>query len=93
MGSGSFNNAACASVYGSIIPAAWSYVLAARCRGLGTCWTTAHLIKEAAAAEVLGVPYEQITQVALIPTAYALGDNFQRGPRKPCDQVIHLDHW
>ena len=93
MGEGSFNNAASASVYGSIIPATWSYILAARCRGLGTCWTTAHLIKESNAAEILGIPYDQITQIALIPTAYALGGDFRPGPRKSCDQVIHLDRW
>jgi nitroreductase len=32
-----------ASVYGSILPAAWSFMLAARARGLGAAWTTIHL--------------------------------------------------
>ena len=47
-------NIAVASVFGSILPAAWSYMLAARNRGLGTCWTTVHLMHEEEAAEILG---------------------------------------
>ncbi len=30
-------------LWGSLLPAAWSYALAARARGLGTAWTTLHL--------------------------------------------------
>ena len=32
-----------AGLWGSLLPAAWSYMLAARARGLGTAWTTLHL--------------------------------------------------
>lgn len=35
-----------ASTYGSILPAAWSFMLALRSRGLGTAWTTIHLFQE-----------------------------------------------
>ena len=35
-----------ASRWGTIVPAAWSFMLAARTRGLGTCWTTFHLAHE-----------------------------------------------
>lgn len=82
-----------ASVYGSILPATWSYMLAARNRGLGTCWTTVHLIYEQAAAELLGIPYAEVTQVALIPTAYSIGTDFKPARRKPLDDVLHIDGW
>ena len=82
-----------ASIYGSILPATWSYMLAARNRGLGTCWTTVHLIYEKAAAELLGVPYAEFTQVALIPTAYSIGTEFRPARRKGVDQVMHVDRW
>ena len=82
-----------ASVYGSILPATWSYMLAARNRGLGTCWTTVHLMHEQAAAEILGIPYDEITQCALIPTAYTLGTEFKPAQRKPLDGVLHIDGW
>ena len=41
-----------ASTYSSILPAVWSFALAARARGLGTAWTTLHLMFEREAAWV-----------------------------------------
>lgn len=82
-----------ASTYGSILPAAWSVMLAARARGLASCWTTIHLMFEAEAALVLGVPIERITQAALIPLAYPKGEVFKPAARKPLDEVLHLEGW
>ena len=82
-----------AGVWGSILPAVWSFMLAARLRGLGTALTTVHLYYEQEAAEVLGVPYEQVTQAALIPVAYTLGTDFKPAPRMPLDSVLHWDRW
>jgi nitroreductase len=82
-----------ASMYASIIPAAWSFILAARSRGLGSVWTTFHLVHEQEAAEILGIPYEDVTQVALLPVAYTLGTDFKPGKRKPLDSMVHWDHW
>jgi nitroreductase len=87
------SNALVASMFASIIPAAWSFMLAARSRGLGTVWTTFHLIHERKAAEILGIPYDEVTQVALIPVAYTLGTDFKPGPRKPLDTMVHWDRW
>jgi nitroreductase len=86
-------NALAASMFGSIIPAAWSFMLAARSRGLGTVWTTFHLLQEERAAEILGIPYDEVTQVALIPVAYTLGTDFKPGARKPLDTMVHWDSW
>jgi len=86
-------NALVASIYGSIVPAAWSFMLAARSRGLGSVWTTFHLMHEERAAEILGIPYEKVTQVALIPVAYTLGTDFKPGKRKPLDSMVHWDSW
>ncbi|HET8912831.1 MAG TPA: nitroreductase family protein [Ktedonobacteraceae bacterium] len=82
-----------AGAWGSILPAVWSFMLAARDRGLGTAWTTLHLAHEKEAAEILGIPYEKYTQAALIPLAYTLGTDFKPGPRKPLDEVIHWEQW
>ncbi|MEV4311278.1 nitroreductase family protein [Actinocrispum sp. NPDC049592] len=81
-----------AGTWGSVLPAAWSYMLAARSRGLGTAWTTLHLTFEQDAAEILGLP-EDVHQAALIPTAYYTGDTFKPAARVPLDQVLHLDRW
>ncbi len=82
-----------ASMFGSIIPAAWSFMLAARSRGLGTVWTTFHLMHEEEVARILGIPYEKVTQVALIPVAYTIGTDFKPGKRKPLDSMLHWDSW
>ena len=83
---------AAASFYGSILPAVWSFMLAARSRGLGTVWTTLHLANEAAAAELLGIP-DGMTQVALIPVAYYTGDDFKPAVRSPVEQITYWDSW
>jgi len=87
------SNPLVASMFGSIVPAAWSFMLAARARGLGTVWTTFHLMHEREAAEILGIPYDEVTQVALIPLAYTIGTDFRPGKRKPLDTMVHWDHW
>jgi nitroreductase len=82
-----------AGSWGSILPATWSFMLAARARGLGSAWTTLHLMFEQEAAEVLGIPYEKITQAALIPVAYTQGTDFKPAPREPLDTVLHWNEW
>lgn len=82
-----------ASMFGSIIPAAWSFMLAARARGIGSAWTTLHLRHERAVAELLGIPYDYFMQVALIPLGYTLGTQFKPAYRPPVDTVMHIDSW
>ena len=81
-----------ASIYGSILPAVWSFMLAARERGLGTCWTSLHLSYEREIATLLGIP-DDVAQVALIPIAYSHGTQFQPAPRKSLDAVLHSNSW
>jgi nitroreductase len=82
-----------ASRWGSIIPAAWSFMLAARARGLGTVWTTFHLRHEREAAELLGIPFGEVMQAALIPVAYTVGTDFRPAARAPLDTMVHWDRW
>lgn len=81
-----------AAIWGSLVPAAWSFMLAARARGLGTCYTTLHLIQEEAAKELLGLP-DHVMQGALIPVAHTIGTDFKPGPRRDLDRIIHMDGW
>jgi nitroreductase len=90
---GKYASVALASIYGSVIPATWSFMLAARVRGLGTAWTTAHLMYEQEAAEILDIPYDDVTQVALIATAWSKGTDFKKSLRKPVDEIVHIDGW
>lgn len=90
---GPYANIANASAYGSVMPATWSFMLAARARGLGCAWTTAHLAKEREAAQILGIPYERVTQTGMLPTAYFTGEGFRPARRRSVDEVLHLDVW
>ncbi|MBX3015784.1 MAG: nitroreductase family protein [Caldilineaceae bacterium] len=81
-----------ASLYGSILPATWSLMLALRSRGLGSVWTTLHLAYEQEIGTLLGIP-PTITQAALLPVAYYLGDDFKPAQRKPLAEVLHWETW
>jgi nitroreductase len=82
-----------AGTWGSILPAVWNFMLAARARGLGTVWTTIHLFFEQDAAQVLGIPYEKVMQTALIPIAHTVGTDFAPAKREPLDKVVHWEQW
>ena len=81
-----------ASTYGSILPAVWSFMLAARARNLGTVYTTLHLKLEAEAAELLGIP-ENYMQIGLIPLAHTDPAVFKPVTRQPLETVRFHDRW
>ena len=84
-----------ASFWGSLLPAAWSFMLALRSRGLGSAWTTLHLLNdgEKRAAELLGIPYDEYRQGGLFPVAYTKGTDFRPAKRLPVEQIVHFDAW
>ncbi|KDE98748.1 nitroreductase [Mycobacterium sp. ENV421] len=84
-----------ASYWGSLIPAVWSFMLALRSRGLGSAYTTLHLIGdgEKQAAELLGIPFDRYTQGGLWPIAYTKGTDFKPAKRLPAEQLTHWDTW
>ena len=82
-----------ASQYGSVLPAFWSFMLAARARGLGTAWTTIHLMYEEEIADLLGIPYAEVTQAGLSPVAHSVGTGFKQARRHNVDEVMHVDTW
>jgi nitroreductase len=81
-----------AGVWASIYPAVWSFQLALRSRGLGSVQTTMHLKAEPDVAALLGVP-DDVTQVALIPVAYTIGEDFRPPPRQPVEDVTYWNSW
>ena len=81
-----------ASLYGSILPAVWSFMLAARARNLGTVLTTLHLKLEAEATQLLGVP-DNFVQVGLIPVAHTDPAVFKPVRRQPLNSVRFQDRW
>jgi nitroreductase len=82
-----------AALYGSVVQASWSFQLAARSMGLGSVFTTYHLDYEREVAELLGIPYDEVTQVALLPVACTTGGEFKPARRRPLDEVVHWNGW
>ena len=83
---------ACSSIYGSIVQAVWSFQLALRSRGLGSTYTTVHLIHEREVAELLGIP-EDVLQIALLPVAYTQGGDFKPASRPSPESITCWNHW
>jgi nitroreductase len=82
-----------ASTWGSVAPAFWSFMLAARARGLGTAWTTLHLMYEREIADLLGIPFDEIMQAALSPVAFTVGTDFKAAQHRSLEGIVHIDGW
>jgi nitroreductase len=78
--------------YGSVLPAAWSLMVALRARGIGATWTSVHLMQEHAAAEAFGIP-ENVTQTVLLPIGYMREAVLRKAERKGAREVTFWDHW
>lgn len=83
------------SFWASLFPAVWSYCLALRSRGLGSCWTTLHLLGdgERQVADVLGIPFAEYSQGGLFPIAYTKGTDFRPAKRLPAESLTHWNTW
>jgi nitroreductase len=84
-----------AGAWGSLLPAVWSFMLALRERGMGSAWTTIHLMNdgEQQVAELLGIPFDKVSQAGLFPIAYTIGTDFKPAKREPLANVLHWDRW
>jgi nitroreductase len=94
-GSVTVMNQMSATFWGSLLPAVWSFCLALRSRGLGSCWTTLHLAGEGErkAAEILEIPNERYRQAGMFPIAYTKGTDFKRAKRLRAEELTHWDTW
>ncbi len=81
-----------ASAYGSILPAAWSFMLAARTKGLGATWTTLHLGHADRVAELLDLP-DDFTQAVMLAVGFYTGDGFKPAARLPVSSYAHRNGW
>jgi nitroreductase len=81
-----------AGFFGSVFPAIWSFQLALRARGLGSCLTTLHLKYEKQVAEIVGLPGDMM-QMALLPVAFTKGTQFKRAKRAPVRNITHWNEW
>lgn len=82
-----------ASMWGSIVQAVWSFMLALRERGLGSIWTTVAIRREKEIADLLGIPHDRYTQIGMFPIAYTIGTDFRRAWRKPVEEVLDYNRF
>lgn len=82
-----------ASMWGSIVQAVWSFMLALRERGLGSIWATVATRREREIAELLGIPHDRYTQIGMFPIAYTIGTDFHRAWRKPVEDVLDYNRF
>ncbi|MFI5844037.1 nitroreductase family protein [Catenuloplanes sp. NPDC051500] len=87
------NRAVAQAMIGNLLPGMWSFMLAARARGLGTAWTSMHVAREREVADILGIPYDTVAQAVLTPVAFTKGTDFKAAARPAPDEVIHWDAW
>jgi nitroreductase len=78
--------------YGSILPAAWSLMLALRARGLGSTWTSLLVLHEQEVAEILGIP-DDVSQTILLPVGHMQGAVLKPAVRKPPHEVTYWEEW
>ena len=78
--------------YGSILPAAWSLMLALRGRGIGTTRTSLLNARAAEVARLLAIP-DGITQTVMLPAAYTKNATLKPAARAPADAVTFWESW
>lgn len=86
------SNAMNVAFYGSVLPAAWSLMVSLRARGVGSTWTTLHLIHEEEAARALGIP-DGVTQTVLLPIGHMANARLRPATRRPAREVTYWNRW
>lgn len=81
-----------ASLWSSLLPAAWSYALAARDRELVTAWTTTLNDAPEEVKTLFDVP-DGFTLGVALPTAYPEGQAFKPAARHGWRERIHDEGW
>jgi hypothetical protein len=78
-------------IWASILPPAWSFILAARVRGLASTMTTLHNMFQEDAAKILGIPYPEFLQAGIIALAYTDHSEFKPAYRETINKFLHWD--
>ena len=79
-------------LFGSVLPAAWSLMLALRARGIGATWTSLLASRQAEVAEILDIP-DGVMQMVMLPVGYLKQATLRRANRKPPQQVTYWERY
>ncbi len=78
--------------YGSVLPAAWSLMLALRSRNLGSTWTSLLASRQQEVGEILGIP-EGVVQTVMLPVGYMKGAKLRKANRVDAREVTFWNEW
>jgi len=78
--------------FGSILPAAWSLMLALRARHIGSTWTSLLASRQDEVAEILGMP-ENTINLVMLPVGYMKGAVLKKAERQPARSITFIDAW
>ena len=78
--------------YGSVLPAAWSLMLALRARDIGATWTTLLASRQAAVAQLLSLP-EEATHLVMLPVGHMKDATLRKADRLPARTVTFWERW
>ena len=78
--------------YGSVLPAAWSLMLALRARHIGATWTTLLSARQEALKKLLSMPSESL-HLVMLPVGYMKDATLRKAPRLDARTVTYWDRW
>lgn len=78
--------------YGSVLPAAWSLMLALRARNIGATWTSLLSSRPEEVAAALGIP-ANVTQTVMLPVGYHKGAVLRRAKRRDAAELTYWNRW
>ncbi len=79
-------------LYGSILPVAWSLMLALRSRGLGATWTSLLASRQREISDILSIP-EGVIQTVMFPVAYTKDAKLKNAKRLDAREVTYWNSW
>ena len=78
--------------YGSVLPAAWSLMLALRARRIGATWTTLLSSRQEDVRHILNMP-DDSTHLVMLPVGYMKGARLRRAERLPASDITFWQSW
>jgi len=78
--------------YGSVLPAAWSLMLALRAREIGATWTTLLASRQQEVSSLLDLP-EEATHLVMLPVGHMKNATLRKADRQPAGAVTYWEHW
>jgi nitroreductase len=78
--------------FGSVLPAAWSLMLALRARGIGATWTSLLAQRERETREILEIP-DDVTPTVMLPVGYLREAKLRPAERRAPHEVTYWNGW